>query len=393
VTQKRIYFDNAASSFPKPEAVINAMSEFLRTCGNPGRGAHAFALEGARQIFDAREKIARFLGVKQSERLVFTPGCTASINMVLKGFALQGSLKQGDVVIVSSLEHNSMMRPLAQLEESIGISHVVCHAGPNFVSDLAALVERHSPKLVALTWASNVTGELLPIPSVAKFLQTKNIPLLVDGAQTAGKIDAKLDDSGISFFCASGHKGLMGAPGVGLLYVASGASLAPIIAGGTGSRSESLEMPTAFPDRLEAGTLPGPAIAALAAGVHWIETEGVATGLKLELALTDRFLEWAKSRNDIQLYGPVQSIVNDQPMRVPVVSFSMNGIAPSELADLLDTKYGIAVRSGLHCASVCHEQLGTLAEGTVRASFGVFNTGDEVQMLCDSLEEIAAAHS
>ena len=389
--ERTIYFDNAASSFPKPEAVINATADFLRTAGNPGRGAHGFALDGARRIFEARDKVAEFLGVKQAERLVFTPGCTASLNMALKGFAAAGGLSQGDVVIVSSFEHNSMMRPIAQLVESIGISYVVCPVTETFESDFQQLVELHKPKLVALSWASNVTGEVLPISSLSKVLRSKQIPLIVDAAQTAGKFAVNLDDSGISFFCASGHKGLMGAPGVGVLYVAPDAPIVPLIAGGTGSRSESLAVPTEFPDRLEAGTLPGPAIAALAAGVHWLKTEGINTGLKAELYLTERFLFWAKGQSYIKVFGsdkvrPEKGV----PVRMPVVSFSMDGISPSLLADRLDTEYGIAVRAGLHCAPLCHEQLGTIGEGLVRVSFGVFNVGNEVEALISALEAIHA---
>lgn len=386
MSEKRIYFDNAASSFPKPDAVIDAMSAFLKTCGNPGRGDHSFALEGARKIFDAREIIAKFFGVKLSERLIFTSGCTASINMVLRGMALGGRLGAGDVVIVSSLEHNAVMRPLAQLRELMGISYVVCEAGEGFETRLNALVQEHKPKLVALTWASNVTGEVLPIESVARTLKAKNIPFLVDGAQVAGKLDVKLDDSGITFFCASGHKGLLGAPGVGLLYVAPDASLVPSILGGTGSRSESFEVPEEYPDHLEAGTLPGPAIAALAAGVHWLESEGVSTALKRELALTQRFLAWANGKDYIKVFGPPGT-----ENRMPVVSFSMIDVHSSTLAERLDTEYGIAVRRGLHCASLCHEHLGTLKEGLVRASFGVFNIEAEVDTLTHALERIASS--
>lgn len=361
------------------------MSEFLATCGNPGRGAHYFALQAARRIFDARESIADSLGIKQSERLVFTPGCTASLNMVLRGLVLEGRLGKGDVVIVSSLEHNSVMRPLAQLQEAVGVSYVVCPVGENFVDDLKSLVEKHKPKLVALTWASNVTGEVLPIKEIALYLRDRGVPLLVDGAQTAGKLDADLWDSGVSFYCTSGHKGLMGAPGVGLLYVAPEYSLSPIVAGGTGSRSESLELPTAFPDRLEAGTLPGPAIAALAAGVEWLKQIGADRVVQAELALTNRFLEWAEQQNYIRVYGPARGAEE----RMPVVSLSMHGVAPSTVAHLLDTEDGIAVRSGLHCAAICHRSLGTLEHGLVRVSFGHANTQHEVDALCSALERIA----
>ncbi len=368
------------------------MSEFLRTCGNPGRGAHHFALEGARKIFDARENIADFLGVNQSERLIFTGGCTASLNMVIKGLALDGRLKPGDAVIVSSMEHNAVMRPLAQLQDSLGIIIVICPVGENFEQDLQVLVEQHQPKLVALVWASNVTGDVLPIQSVAKFLKTKNIPLLVDGAQTAGKLNANLsENSGITFFCASGHKGLMGPPGVGLLYVAPGISLDPIISGGTGSRSESLEMPVAFPDRLESGTLPGPAIAGLSAGVDWLRKNDSDSLFQAEIALTEKFLQWSESRKFLKLYGPKSRTKAMSSGRMPVVSFSMVNVSAATLADKLDTEYGIAVRSGLHCSAATHKALGTLKEGLVRVSIGPLNTVTEVDQLCTALEKMAAS--
>lgn len=362
------------------------MSEFLRTCGNPGRGAHYFALEGARKIFDARENIADFLGVKQSERLIFTGGCTTSINMVIKGLAAAGDLNAGDSVIVSTLEHNSVMRPLEQLRETLGIKIVDCVVDENFEPHLRALVEKHSAKLVALTWAGNVTGEVLPIQSVARYLEQRQIPLLVDGAQTAGKIKADLAENvGISFYCASGHKGLMGPPGVGLLYVSPKYSLVPLIAGGTGSRSEQLEMPLAFPDRLEAGTLPGPAIAALSAGVDWLRKNDPEKILNDELALKDRFLSFADNLGELTVYG-------HQPgtRSMPTVSFSMSKLSPSSVADKLDTEYGIAVRSGLHCSAATHQSMGTVKNGLVRVSFGPFNKQEEVDVLCSALQKIAS---
>ncbi len=367
------------------------MTEYLTNCGNPGRGAHQYALDAARSIFEARETVAELLGISASERLIFTGGCTTSLNMVLKGLAEQGVFKEGDSVLVSSREHNSVMRPIVQLQDSLGIMYFVAPVGDNFEADLEALIAKHSPKLVALTWASNVTGELLPIPSVAKMLKEKGIMLLVDGAQTAGKLDFNLEDSGISFFCASGHKGLMGPPGVGLLYLAPGVSLHPIIAGGTGSRSESLAIPGAYPDRLEAGTLPGPAIAGLAAGVEWVKQRGQTEILNAELKLVEQFINWAGQVDYINLFGPAQVFDGDgNAVRMPVVSLIMRGVSPSDLALVLDTEYGIAARSGLHCSALTHESLSTMQTGLLRLSFGLSNTQEEVARLCHALEEIAS---
>ncbi len=306
--------------------------------------------------------------------------------MAIKGLAAGGELNAGDIVIVSTLEHNSVMRPLEQLRDTLGVTIVGCPVDEKFEPHLRALVEKHSPKLVALTWAGNVTGEVLPIPSVADYLEERNIPLLVDAAQTAGKIKPDLtENSGISFYCASGHKGLMGPPGVGLLYVSPKYSLVPLIAGGTGSRSENLDMPTAFPDRLEAGTLPGPAIAALSAGVDWLKKKGPEKILNDELALKDRFLSFAASHGQLTVYGHKPGMRS-----LPTVSFSMAGLSPSSVADELDTEYGIAVRSGLHCSATTHQSLGTVKNGLVRVSFGAFNRPEEVDVLCAALEKIAS---
>ncbi|MBX9668860.1 MAG: aminotransferase class V-fold PLP-dependent enzyme [Candidatus Obscuribacterales bacterium] len=387
----RIYFDNAASSFPKPKSVIDAMTEYLTTCGNPGRGAHQFALDAARTIFDARETVAEFLGISASERLIFTGGCTTSLNMVLKGLAEQGVFKEGDSILVSSREHNSVMRPIVQLQDSLGIMYFVAPVGDNFEADLKELVAKHSPKLVALTWASNVTGELLPVPTIAKWLKQEGIMLLVDGAQTAGKFDVHLEDSGISFYCASGHKGLLGPPGVGLLYLAPGVSLYPVIAGGTGSRSESLAIPSVYPDRLEAGTLPGPAIAGLAAGVEWVKQHGSREILNAELKLVEQFINWAGQVDYINLFGPTKTFDGDgSGARMPIVSLTMRGLSPSDLALVLDTEYGIAARPGLHCSALTHESLSTMQTGLLRLSFGLSNTQEEVERLCNALEEIAS---
>lgn len=403
VNQDRIYFDNAATSFPKPPEVLSAVQEFLETCGNPGRGAHHFALEGARKIFDARQSVADYFGVSQSERIIFTPGCTASINMVLKGLALAGFFKQGDLVLTTALEHNSVMRPLQQLKKSQGIHVDVLNTGrlengiwsedsPDaFFDRLRTAVDKRAPRLVCLNWGSNVTGQLLPVPQCAKFLNERNIPVLIDAAQTAGRLPVSLDESGITFFCASGHKGLMGPPGAGVLYIRSGTiALEPLITGGTGSRSESFEVPEAFPDRFEAGTQPGHTIAALGAGVEWVRKTNDEDLLRQELLFTQEFLSWSATQGYLQVLGSKKCFdENQQPMRLPVVSCSMRDVASAQLAHLLDTEYGIATRAGLHCSAICHRTLGTIETGLLRVSFGPHNKAAEVERLQEALQAIA----
>jgi len=392
---KRIYFDNAATSFPKPEPVFRAIDHYLRHAGNPGRGGHSFSLAGARAIFEARESIAEFLGIVETERLLFTPGCTESINIVLKGMVRQGTLGRGDRVVTTNMEHNSVMRPLTEIAGDSGIEIVsVPYSGEEerFGAALRKAL-KDGAGLCILSRASNVTGELLPVRLASELCAEAGVPLAVDAAQSAGKVEVDLSRSGVTFWCASGHKGLMGPPGVGLLYIAAGAELAPLVTGGTGSQSESYEIPAILPDRFEAGTQPGQNIAGLAAAVGWLKKRGAEDMLRHELNLTQRFHAWADERKDVELFGP--SIMDGirtaaEPGKMPVVAFRLAGLDSNRVADVLDSEYGIAVRSGLHCAYAAHKSLGTEKSGLVRASFGPFNTMDEVEKLIASLAEIAA---
>lgn len=381
------YFDNAATSYPKPEAVYVAADDYFRACGNPGRGAHTLAMESARAIFEGRELIANFLGASSSERLLFTPSCTYSINAVLKGLRL----KKGDVVVTSALEHNSVMRPLRQLEKTIGIKVLVLPYADRGVVNVRLFkdsIRAMKPKLVIVAHASNVTGELVDVDGIAEQCQAANVPLLVDAAQTAGRFKGCLNHPGITYWCASGHKGMMGAPGVGLLFIRPDERLEPLVAGGTGSMSEKLEMPSTYPDRMEPGTIAGPAIAALAAGVDFIRKTGVQMIAEHEAVLTAEFRQWCSRNKQIKVYGR-SFFGSDGTLRLcdsaPLVSFSVEGLSPDRVADILDRQFGIAVRSGLHCASQAHSALNTTAQGLTRVSFGYFNTFDELEALCDSL--------
>lgn len=397
---KRIYFDNAATSFPKPEPVFRAIDHYLRHAGNPGRGGHSFSLAGARAIFEARESIAEFLGIAETERLLFTSGCTESINIVLKGLVRQGKLGRGDRVVTTNMEHNSVMRPLTELAADPGIEIVsVPFSGQEdaFGSALEAAL-KDGAGLCIVSRASNVTGEVLPVRIASKLSNEAGVPLAVDAAQSAGKLEVDLSASGVTFWCASGHKGLMGPPGVGLLYIAPGAELTPLVTGGTGSQSESYEIPSILPDRFEAGTQPGQNIAGLAAAVGWLKKRGAEDMLRHELNLTRRFHAWAEEREDVEIFGKgledrgdgISSDPGSEPGKMPVVAFRLTGIDCNRLADALDRQYGIAVRSGLHCAYAAHKSLGTEKSGLVRASFGPFNTMIEVEKLITALSEIAA---
>jgi cysteine desulfurase family protein len=378
-----IYFDNAATTCPKPETVYSAQDRYARKAANPGRGAHRLALESARVLFETRNAAAGLLGIKQPERLIFTPGCTYSINMALKGLPWQA----GDVVLTSALEHNAVMRSLRQLMVQEGVQVVTIPYAKKGVLDMhkfiSAMLELH-PRLCVFSEASNVTGEAIDLQAVAAICGAHKVALMIDAAQTAGRSLRPLDPA-VSIWCASGHKGLYGMPGVGLLYVAPGIDLEPLVTGGTGSQSESLEMPDSYPDHLEPGTLPGPAIAALGAGIQWLSETGVAKVVQGEDLLTKRFLAWAQHSQRVTIYGN-----RYEGSGIPVVSFAVPGVACDVVAAQLDNHYGIAVRTGLHCAAAAHQTLGTSQTGLVRASFSYFNSADEVDALCNALESIAA---
>lgn len=388
----RLYFDYAATSFPKPKLVASAMTRYLENAGNPGRGAHGYAMFGARQIMEGRETIARFLNVVDEERLIFTPGCTYGLNFVIKGLAQQEYFQNGDTVLLSGLEHNSVTRPLEQIKSKIEIeikSMGVVNGHGEFLTELEDLLSKGEIKLCVLTHASNVTGQLLPVDRAATICKKFGVPTLVDAAQTAGKLAIELSDSDISFWASSGHKGLMGPPGVGLLYVGSHFQLDPVITGGTGSNSEALVPPEVLPDRLEAGTPPGPNIAGLKASVEYVGQKNLFEELEKELSLVESFLDWAAKLDQISVFGPDRCFEEGVPVRMPTISFSMDGISPGELSSILDCEYGIAVRPGLHCAALMHTNLGTIDKGLTRVSFGPQNSFSQLEKLFSALTKIS----
>lgn len=383
-----IYFDHAATSYPKPKPVLDAVSSFLLECGNPGRGGHWLALEGARKIFDVRENLAQYLGIKASEQLVFTPGCTHSINYVLKGLSEKGYFEPGDLVLTGALEHNAVTRPLGQITKKHSLEISVLDTESNEIK-----LDK-KPKLVILTEASNVTGAVLDLDKISAYCRQNDIPLLVDAAQTAGKLAVDLGGKhqGVTFYCASSHKGLLGAPGAGLLYIKDGwqMKLEPAITGGTGSRSENLDPPNTMPDRFEAGTQDGPAIVSMSAGLSYMQKLGHERLLKHELSLRKAFMDWALDKPYLKIieggYGKFASKLVEN---MPTVSFLFEGIGSSNLASILSDEYQIAVRGGLHCARQAHLKIGSLAQGLVRASFGHTNSLSEVEQFCSALQTIA----
>lgn len=377
-----VYLDNAATSFPKPDEVATVMDRLLRsTALSPGRAAHAFSLAAGREIFAAREQLARFFGCPDSSRLIFTANVTEALNV-----GLFGLLNEGGHVIASGMEHNSVMRPLRHLEAQGRITLSVLPASAAGETDPAELAKAHRPatRLIVVNHVSNVTGTVAPLAELAA-LKGEAL-LLVDAAQSAGVLPLDVTALGIDFLAFTGHKGLLGPTGTGGFVLGQGIELPPFKMGGTGSASEFEVQPDFAPDCYEAGTPNTLGIAGLAAGVRFIEETGLAAIRNHEMALTRRFLDGLSQIKGATLYG-----LPAGDHRGAVVSFRLAGKEVDEVAYRLDRDFGIMVRAGLHCAPLAHRSIGTFPEGTVRVSFGFFNTMDEVAYCLDALVRIAGA--
>ena len=376
-----IYLDNAATSFPKPEEVYRAVDHYFRQVGvSFGRGAYRRALEAERLVFETRRALGQLFGIKDIGRIIFTANVTESLNLALKGY-----LNKGDHVITSHMEHNSMWRPLKLLEKEkkIKITVLDCPQGAPFEPRQLEEAITSRTRLVALNHASNVTGTLMPLKEAGSICQSYQVPLLADTAQTAGAYPINVEELNIALLAFTGHKGLLGPTGTGGLYVAPGIELKPLKEGGTGGDSLLENQPEKLPDRFEAGTLNVAGLAGLKAGVTFIMEKGLENireekKRNTELALT----EMAKIPG-ITLYGP-----SPGKERMAVISFNLKSILSEDIAFILDEAYDIMVRSGLHCSPQAHRCLGTVENGTVRASLGVFNTEKDVVRLKEALEEI-----
>jgi cysteine desulfurase family protein len=365
-----IYLDNAATSFPKPDSVWEAVVACGKhKGGNPGRSGHKLAAEAAREVFAAREAVAGLFNVSDSSRIIFTGNATVALNTALNGF-----LREGDHVVTSSMEHNSVIRPLYALQQKkrITLTAVPCSSfGELDPDDVCRAVEPNT-RLVVLTHASNVCGTILPIEPVKQ--RIPDIPLLVDAAQTAGILPIDIVSMGIDLLAFSGHKGLLGPMGTGGLYVAPEISLYPFICGGTGSRSESPEQPDFLPDALESGTLNVPGLCGLRAGIEFIRGQEITAVRAYESGLMKILLDGISGRKKIRLQG-----AGDPERQIAVVSITMDGMDPADVAGRLDREFGIACRAGLHCAPEAHRTLGTFPQGTIRFSPSRFTTEDDMR--------------
>jgi cysteine desulfurase family protein len=378
-----IYLDNAATSCPKPPQVVRAVTHTLETvCANPGRGAYDTALEAGRILLHTRRAIARLCGIRDESRVIFCLNATQAINVALKGLLAEA----GGHVVISSLEHNAVLRPLVALaKHGVTFTRVPCAAdGTTDPDDILAAVTP-ATRLVALTHASNVLGTVLPVAEVGRALRERGIPLLVDAAQTAGSFPLDVEAMGIDLLALSGHKGLLGAQGVGVLYVGGHLRLSTLFEGGTGSESESPEAPEELPDRFEAGTPNTPGIAGLRAGVESVLEQGVDVIGERERLLADRLRRRLAEVEGVRVVGPAAG-----QGAAPVVSLEVLGMSSAEAAFVMDRAFDIAVRAGLHCCPEAHRVAGSLENGLVRCSVGHTTTEADVDAAADALTEIAA---
>lgn len=380
--EKLIYFDNAATTFPKPEEVYRKVDHILRNVGaNPGRSGHRMALDANRIILDARDSIARLFNIEDSSRVVFTSNTTEALNIGIKGF-----LHSGDHVITSSMEHNSVTRPIKALEKTgVACTKVKCSAEGLLDPDDVKRAIRPNTRLIAITHASNVTGTINPVREIGELARESGIRLLLDAAQTAGMLPIDVEKDNIDMLACPGHKGLFGLQGTGFLYMAPDVRLEPVKEGGTGGNSEMDTMPDTLPERFEAGTMNTPGIGGLGEGVEFILREGIEKIRRHEILLTERLIRGLQDIGRVVVYGP-----RDAVRQMSVISFGINGKDPSDVGFVLDSSFGIMARVGLHCAPDAHRTIGTFPQGTVRISPGYFSTVEEVDIVIDAIKKIAS---
>ena len=375
-----IYFDNAATTLQKPQAVIDAVSQALTSFGNPGRGVHEPSLLASRTVYEARIAVAHLLHAENPARIAFTANATESLNIAIKGI-----LHPGDHVITTALEHNSVLRPLYELEK-LGVELTILsadHLGRVCYEDFEEFI-RGNTRAIVCTHGSNLTGNLLDIARIGAIAKAHGLLFVVDASQTAGVFSIDVQHMGIDILCFTGHKGLLGPQGTGGLYVREGVSVHPLLTGGSGVQSHSKTHPVQMPTSLEAGTLNAHGLAGLNAGIRYLLETGVDTIRKKELELMWAFYESVKKIPGITLYGDFS-----QHNRCPIVSLNVRNYDSSQVSDALFSGFDIATRPGTHCAPLMHDALETGKRGAVRFSFSHYNTLEEINIAVSALQEIA----
>lgn len=378
-----IYLDNAATSWPKPPEVLRAMTDVLvRAGGNPGRSGHRLSVSAMRVIADAREGIAGFFGCPDPQRVIFTNNATHALNEVIYGL-----LKPGDRVVVSSMEHNAVMRPLRDLETK-GVNLVIVHCAPDGsldINDLARAVTLGT-RLVVLVHASNVTGTILPVIEAARIAHRAGALFLVDAAQTAGHIPISVKAMDIDLLAFTGHKGTLGPPGIGCLLINDGidtARISPLIRGCTGAQSDREEQPETLPEKYESGTPNLVGIAGLHAGIRYLQAQDIEYIAEQESHMAQALIEGLASIHGVKLFGSLKP-----GKSMAIISFIIEGRRVSEIGRQLDEEHDILVRVGLHCAPTAHKTIGTFPDGTVRLAPGITTRMEDIQTTLKAIEKV-----
>lgn len=375
-----IYLDNAATTFPKPNEVTDSMIKYMTEVGgNPGRGAYKNSIKSSEIVFDCRLKLAELFNFDKLENVIFTPNITTSLNTLLKS-----SVKDGWHIITTSMEHNSILRPLASLQRSKNIEVDIISCNESGIIDINMLKEtiKENTKLIILSHASNVIGSVQPIKEIGDICKEKNIYFIIDSAQTAGNLNLDFKDLNCSALAFTGHKSLLGPQGIGgfLLTDEFNDEMSPFIEGGTGSESFNTEQPTFLPDKFESGTLNMPGIVGLLSSLKFIENFGLKNIENTEHNLFKIFIEELLNIDNISIIG-----YNSNLKYVPTISITSSKIDVAELGMLLERDFGIMTRTGLHCAPLAHKTIGTFPTGTLRFSLGLFNTKEHIDYTINSL--------
>ena len=375
-----IYLDNAATTLRKPECVVEAVTRALCSMGNPGRSAHDGALSASRTVFEARLALAELFGAESPDRIAFTANATEALNIAIKGI-----LNPGDHVITTALEHNSVLRPLYEMEDK-GVELTILPAdrqGRLKEADFEAAI-RTNTRAIVCTHGSNLTGNLVDIGRVGQIARRHGLLLVADASQTAGVFPIDVQKMQIDILCFTGHKSLLGPQGTGGLYVREGVEVRPLLSGGSGVQTYLRRHPPQMPTALEAGTLNAHGIAGLLAAVRYLQAAGLDAIRERELDLMERFYRQVSAIPGVTVYGDFS-----RRMRCPIVALNIRNYDSGEVSDALSSQHGIATRPGAHCAPRMHQALGTVEQGAVRFSFSHYNTEEEIEIAVSALRELA----
>ena len=377
-----IYLDNAATTMKKPQCVIDAVVAAMSHMGNAGRGATSAALDASRVIYDTREKLSDLFNLQNPSRVAFTCNSTESLNTAIKGI-----LSSGDHAITTALEHNSVLRPLYDLQaKGMELSIVDCDENGNIdYNDFEKLIKENT-KAIVCTHASNLVGNVLDVKKIGSIAKKHNLIFIVDASQSAGVFPIDMQDMNIDILCFTGHKGLLGPQGTGGICVREGIDVRPLKVGGSGVNTFSKEQPVEMPTHLEAGTLNGHAIAGLNEALDYLKEEGIDNIQKREEELMFRFYNGIKDIKDIKIFG------NFENKRAAIVTFNVGDIDSAAFSDELSFAYDISTRAGAHCAPLMHKAMNTVEQGAVRFSFSHYNTEEEIDTAIKAVKEIAASY-